>query len=173
MNFLELATEVIDLRSFSNLWYWIALAALWSTASHWVVGVPFDMVTRARRGHERSIHDMRVVAEVNVHRILSIVELSGISAVSILAFIVTSLGVLGWYYNVEFCQALFFLVFPMILVAGLNYYTALKLRDTGYEDLIKRLRLHRLGVQLIGMVSIFITAFWGMWVNLNYGALGG
>ena len=35
------------MRSFSNLWYWIALAVLWSTVSHWVLGVPFDMVQRA------------------------------------------------------------------------------------------------------------------------------
>jgi hypothetical protein len=41
--------EVIDMRSFSNLWYWIALAVLWSSTSHWVLGVPFDMIQRARR----------------------------------------------------------------------------------------------------------------------------
>ena len=39
--------ELIDMRSFSNLWYWIALAVMWSTASHWVLGVPWDMVIRA------------------------------------------------------------------------------------------------------------------------------
>ncbi|MEC7258626.1 MAG: component of SufBCD complex, partial [Pseudomonadota bacterium] len=41
--------ELIDMRSFSNLWFWIALAVTWSTTSHWVLGVPFDMVNRARR----------------------------------------------------------------------------------------------------------------------------
>ncbi|MFV1876583.1 component of SufBCD complex [Nioella sp.] len=172
MDFLELATEVIDLRSFSNLWYWIALAALWSTASHWIVGVPFDMVTRARRGHERSIHDMRVLAEVNVNRILAMVDLSGVFAIGFLAFLITGLAVLGWGYGVEFCQAVFLLMAPMTGVAALNVRTAHKLRDTGFEDLGRRLRTHRMMVQMIGMVSIFITAFWGMWTNLHYGALG-
>lgn len=172
MNFLELATEVIDLRSFSNLWYWIALAALWSTASHWVVGVPFDMVTRARRGHERSVHDMRVLAEVNVNRILAMVELSGTAMVVIMTFLVTSLAILGWGYGVEFCQAVFLLLSPMVLVALLNIHTARILRDTGFEDVAGRLRLHRLFVQMIGVVAIFVTAMWGMWTNLNYGALG-
>jgi hypothetical protein len=41
--------EVIDMRSFSSLWYWIALAVMWSSASHYVLGVPFDLVQRARR----------------------------------------------------------------------------------------------------------------------------
>ena len=41
--------EVIDMRSFSNLWYWIMLAVIWSSTSHWVLGVPHDMFIRARR----------------------------------------------------------------------------------------------------------------------------
>jgi len=38
----ETIFELIDMRSFSNLWYWIVLSVLWSTMSHWVLGVPFD-----------------------------------------------------------------------------------------------------------------------------------
>jgi len=172
LNFLELVTELIDLRSFSNLWYWIALAALWSTASHWVIGVPFDMVTRARRGHERSAHDMRVLAEVNVSRILTIVEISGPWLAGFTAFAITALSVLGWGYRVEFAQAVFLLAFPMSLVAILTVHTARSLRATGFADLGRRLRNHRMMVQGIGVFSIFITAFWGMWTNFNYGALG-
>jgi hypothetical protein len=48
VDFLDLVTEVIDLRSFSNLWYWIVLAILWSSLSHWTLGVPYHIVTRAR-----------------------------------------------------------------------------------------------------------------------------
>ena len=46
MDFYASVSEVIDLRSFSNLWFWIALAVMWSTVSHWVMGVPWDMVQR-------------------------------------------------------------------------------------------------------------------------------
>ena len=49
MDAIDLAFEVIDMRSFSNLWYWVALAVLWSSASHWVMGIPHDMIYRARR----------------------------------------------------------------------------------------------------------------------------
>ena len=53
MNWYELLNEMIDMRSFSNLWFWIALAVMWSTTSHWVLGVPFDMVIRAARAETK------------------------------------------------------------------------------------------------------------------------
>jgi hypothetical protein len=37
----------------------------------------------------------------------------------------------------------------------------------------KRLLRHRLYSQMIGMVSIFVTALWGMYQNLNVGPFGG
>jgi hypothetical protein len=172
LDFLELATEMIDLRSFSNLWYWIVLAVLWSTTSHWVLGIPFDMVTCARRGHERSVQDMEVLAQVNVNRILTLVEVSGAWTTGFAAFVVTGLGILGWGYGVEFCQAVFLLMFPMLLVAAWSIHTARKLMATEFANLSDRLRNHRRGVQAMGVVFIFITAFWGMWTNMNVSALG-
>lgn len=170
--FLELAREVIDLRSFSNLWYWIVLAVLWSTASHWVLGVPYDMVQRAARGHERSMHDLQILAEVNVNRILTIIEVSGVWATAIATFVLTGLAVLGWFYGIEFCQAVFLLLFPMTLVGAWSIRTARKLRAAGFADVPQHLRAHRIGVQMLGVVFIFITAFWGMWVNVRIGPLG-
>ena len=35
------------------------------------------------------------------------------------------------------------------------------------EALWRRLRIHRMLTQLIGMVSIFVTALWGMYMNLT------
>ncbi len=172
MDFLDLVTQVIDLRSFSNLWYWIVLAILWSTLSHWVVGVPFDMVTRARRGHAQSADDMRKLAEINVNRILALSDNGGWIATAFLAFVLTSLCILGWVYRVEFCQALFLLAFPMAVVGGMSISTASRLRRGNYEDLVRILRMHRFSVQLLGIMFIFITAFWGMWVNLNGSVLG-
>ena len=49
MDLSQTIFELIDMRSFSNLWFWIALAVVWSSASHWVLGVPWDMALRAKR----------------------------------------------------------------------------------------------------------------------------
>lgn len=164
---LERAREVIDLRSFSNLWYWIVLAIMWSTVSHWVLGVPFDLVLRARRGHAQAAQDLRVLTEVNVNRILSLVELSGPIMAAVAAFLITGLAVLGWGYSNEFSQAVFLLALPILLIGGWSVRTANKLRDSGYEDIPGTLRWHRVGVQALGVVFIFLTAFWGMLVNVN------
>ena len=43
------AFEVIDIRSFSNLWFWMVLAVMWSSASHRVIGIPYDMIQNAKR----------------------------------------------------------------------------------------------------------------------------
>lgn len=168
---LERAREVIDLRSFSNLWYWIVLAVMWSTVSHWVLGVPFDLVVRARRGHEQSARDLRVLTEVNVNRLLSLTEFSGPMMAAGAAFILTALATLGWGYNSEFSQAVFLLAMPMALIGLWSMRTARKLRDNSYDDVPATLRWHRVGVQALGVVFIFITAFWGMWVNVSVNPL--
>lgn len=45
--------DLIDRGSFSSLWYWLALATGWSLVTWWGIGVPFDMVARARRAAAR------------------------------------------------------------------------------------------------------------------------
>lgn len=171
MEFFDLVTQVIDLRSFSNLWYWIVLAIMWSSLSHWVLGVPFHIVQRARGGDEDSHRDMHALAEVNARRILDFADLSGVAMVASSTFVVTALVVLGWGYGVEFCQALVLLILPLILVTALSVRTARVLRDTGFDNLAIRLRNHRLMVQGMGIVFIFLTAFWGMYVNVSVSRL--
>jgi hypothetical protein len=172
VDFLDLVTEVIDLRSFSNLWYWIVLAILWSTMSHWTLGVPYHIVARARRGDERAARDMHALARINGERILTVTEQSAAGLVGFAAFLLTGLAVTGWVYNVEFCQALFLLLCPAALVGGLTVVTARRLRADDYRDVARRLRMHRLAVQLLGVVFIFVTAFWGMYMNVTVGPLG-
>jgi hypothetical protein len=66
---LDRRFEVIDMRSFSNLWYWIALASLWSSVSHWVLGIPHDMIQRARREGGQAEADVEDLARININRL--------------------------------------------------------------------------------------------------------
>ncbi|WP_224814881.1 component of SufBCD complex [Hasllibacter sp. MH4015] len=172
MDFLDLVTEVIDLRSFSNLWYWIVLAILWSSMSHWTIGVPYHLVTRARRGDAQAEADMLVLARMNAERMLHYAETSSIPATAFATFLLTSLALIGWVYGVEFCQAIFLLLCPSMLVLALGTWTAARLRADDYSHVPQILRQHRTMVQMLGVVFIFITAFWGMFQNVNVGPLG-
>ena len=167
--------EVIDMRSFSNLWYWIGLAVVWSTTSHWVLGVPYDMVLRARRKGGEAEVDLEDMVRINSNRILHIVQVSGLWLLAFICGSLTMLAMLGFLYSVEFAQALFLLAFPLSIVGMLSMLTAHRIRRDGDkgEALRRRLTRHRVATQFIGMLSVFVTAMWGMYQNLVVGPLGG
>lgn len=174
MDWTKLIFDLIDLRSFSNLWYWIALAVTWSSASHWVLGVPYDMVLRARRSGGQAEQDLADMVRVNVSRILYIVDEAGPILMVMATFILSSLLVLGFWYGVEFAQALVLILLPLSFVGLMTITTARRISAAGDagDSLHRRLAVHRVGVQIVGMISIFITAFWGMFQNFNISVLG-
>ena len=175
MDWHETVFELIDMRSFSNLWFWIVLAVLWSSTSHWVLGVPWDLVQRAKRTETgQGVDDLHDLVRINSNRILYIVEESGLLLSGFMCFVLTALALLGFIYDNEFSQAVFLLVFPMSLVGLLSLRTSRVIKAKGLrgEPLYKLLHWHRIGTQGIGIVSVFVTAIWGMWQNLTTGALG-
>ncbi|MEM0949478.1 MAG: component of SufBCD complex [Pseudomonadota bacterium] len=176
MDWYQAVFELIDMRSFSNLWYWIALAVLWSTASHWVLGVPFDMVHRAGRDGGQAEDELADFVRINVSRILYVADRSGHWLIALTAAGLTVLITLGFFYDVEFAQAVFFLIGPMAIIGGMTVLTCRRIRkrDDAGEALRKTMSRHRLATQIIGVISIFITALWGMAQNLLVtGPLGG
>lgn len=166
-------TEMIDLRSFSNLWFWIVLAVQWSMASHWPLGVPFDLIQRARRKGGSAQEDLEAMSRVSINRMLHITRISGAWMAGIIAFLVSGLAVLGFAYGVEFAQALFCLMFPMVLVGVLSLRAAHRIAagERHGPALIHRLMMLRLSVQALGMLAILATTMWGMWVNLRIGPI--
>lgn len=171
MDWTNTLFEVIDMRSFSNLWFWIALAVVWSSAAHWVLGVPYDMVTRAKKHGGQAEQDLQDIVRVNVSRLLYIGRVSGLLILAFLSFLLTSLAILAFVYDIEFAQAVFLMGFPMTIVGLLSLDTSAKIeaQEPVGEDLYRMLTRHRVKVQFIGMISIFVTAMWGMYQNLAVG----
>ncbi|MEY8802749.1 component of SufBCD complex [Leisingera sp. XS_AS12] len=172
MDLLQIIYEMIELRSFSNLWYWIALAVLWSSASHWILGVPYDMVHRAARKGGQAERDLEDITRVNVNRMLYIAEVSGPWLVALSCFLLSGLAVLGFGYLMEIAQAVFLLLFPMAIVSVITFATARRIAREAATGRVLRRRLAfcRLYIQMVGVVAIIITAFWGMYQNLTIGA---
>ncbi|WP_417741138.1 component of SufBCD complex [Salipiger sp.] len=173
MDWYRIVLETIDMRSFSNLWFWIALAVVWSTASHWVLGVPFDMVMRARRHGGQAERDLEDMVRINVNRLLFITEQAGVWGVALVSALLSMLAVSGFGYAVELAQALFLLAFPMSLVGLMSIGTAERIRGAGLagEPLRRKLAAHRFWVQVIGLISILVTALWGMAQNMSFAVL--
>lgn len=169
MKWYELIFVLIDMRSFSSLWYWIALAVLWSSVSHWVLGVPFDLINRARRQGGEAADDLAALARINARRMLYISRNGGLWVIGFTFFLLTLLGLLAIVYRVELAQAIFLMFAPMVLVGYLSLRVALQVeRDAPVADALVRVLLrHRFVVQLIGMIAIFVTAMFGMFQNIS------
>ncbi len=163
-------SEVIDLRSFSNLWYWIVLTVLWSTASHWVLGVPFDLITRARRNGGQAQLDVEALVAIKSRRMLNVTRTASVPLFFGLTFFFTTLAMLAFWYWLEFAQALFLLTIWLVPVAWLSLRTALRIEagENMGEMLHRRLIMLRRMVQVVGMFAIFTTALFGMWRNLAH-----
>ncbi len=173
MDVFDTALEVIDMRSFSNLWYWIALAVVWSSTSHWVLGIPHDMIQRARREGGQALEDVEHLARINTGRLLQIMDSGAMVVVGLGAFWLTVLGVMAFWYDLEFAQAVFLLAFPMAGVIWLSVRASRRINageNTG-EALCHRLIVHRRWTQSVGMLAIFVTGMYGMWQNLNVSIL--
>ncbi len=141
-----------------------------------MLGVPYDTIMRAKRGKpEGAMQDLQDNVRVCINRILLIAEVSGVWMALISSAIGTALALMAFFYQVEFAQAVFLLVCPMAILSLLSIRTARIIERDGLrgDDLIKRLLRHRFMTQGIGVVSIFVTAMYGMWVNLWVGPLGG
>lgn len=169
MNWNQALFDAIDMRSFSSLWYWIGLAVLWSSVSHWVLGVPFDLIARARRYGGEAEQDLIDLVRVNVNRLLGISQFAGYWLLGLASFFNTGLIVLAFAYGVEFAQALVFIIVPLSIVGLVSLSSAqhIQTNATDPASLYKMLLRHRLWTQIIGMVSIFFTAMYGMYHNLT------
>lgn len=166
--------EVIDMRSFSNLWFWLALALLWSATSHFVIGVPYDMVRRAARLDGDALSDTELLAHINARRLLRLARDGGTVLVAVTAFVLSGLTVLATVFAVELAQAVLCLLLPLLIVAVLSLRTCLVIEAQALTGtaLLNCLRGHRLRVQAVGMVALFLTGLFGMYQNMTQGVLG-
>lgn len=176
MSILQTIYDLIDMRSFSNLWYWISLAVVWSSASHWVLGVPFDLVLRARRKGGQAEADLITLTAVNTRRLLTIGREAGMTLVLVVSFVLSAMVVAGFGYRIEFAQALVLIALPLTLVGLLSLRTASKLEPMLADapqvaEVTRRLSHHRTAVQAVGLVSITVTALWGMLQNMQLSPL--
>ncbi|WP_339107298.1 component of SufBCD complex [Thioclava sp. GXIMD4216] len=168
MDFTNTIFALIDMHSFSSLWYWIMLAVCWSFAAHFAMGIPYDLVTQYRRNAETA-DDLVLAAGLSARRLIRFSQAK--AALTGGWFFLTSfLLITGFGYGAELAQAAFLLGVPLSFVTIMTLYNAkllLSLSENGQAEAIANF-VHgaRFRVQLLGMSVIFVTALWGMLSNL-------
>ncbi len=174
MNGFDIIFDQIDLRSFSSLWFWLAVVGVWTLASHRVLGVSSDMIRHARKYGGPAPADLEALVQIKVARLERIFDEAGVVIVGLLFFLLSSLAVLGFHNGVELAQALTLILLPLTWVGllGLRLARQVQAGNATGAGLVRLLRRHRIKVQLIGLLSIFVTTMWGALQNAQNGFPG-
>ena len=169
MDWQDTILRVIDFSTFANIWYWLAVIVSWAVASHWLIGVPFDLLFRARKSEGQEIADLEAIVAVNVRRFTYVADLLGPSLIGVTMFFLSALAMAGFYYGMELAQGLFILGAPLSIIGALNMRMAYQLRANPLTGaaLVKRLFALRIWTQIVGMIAIFFTAMYGMIYSLD------
>ncbi|MCA8878437.1 MAG: component of SufBCD complex [Rhodobacteraceae bacterium] len=165
--------QFIDLRSFSDVWYWLMLGVVWTRVMHAPMGVPAELIHRARRGSPEAADDLARLTAIRVRHERDVARALGAWRVAFWSCALTACGLAAYLYFVEFAQAVFLLLAPYALVRLLVARTAARMDAAMPSDdaLVRaHLRLRR-QVQVVVLPAVFLSAVWGMGYNLAQHAL--
>lgn len=151
--------EPFSSDSFFNIWYWVLTIAVWTQVSHRVLGVPYDMILRARRLPQVADR-VDVLARLAAWRVASAHDRMGVPLAALAGFGLAVLGALGFLNGIEAAQAAFALLFPLALVSVATVRLALDIRRTGAqgEALRRLLARRRVWNQVIAVAAILSAA---------------
>lgn len=166
--------STIDLRSFSNVWFWIVLVVAWSSFTSTLLGIPADMVYRARRQGGQAMIDLETMALLQAQRRQNLLRQSGPFSAAIWTGLLTTSVVLGFVYWLELGQALSLLLIPLALghLSGLPLIRRIAQGTLGGESLLRAIRWHRFWMMMLGLFAIMVTTLWGMFYNVVVPVLG-
>lgn len=170
---------LLDSRSFTTIWYWLALIGMWSATGRTVLGVPSEVLARARSA--QGADEGQGAAIITLLDWLSLVlprwrlgPREGAVFLGVTSFLMTSLVVLGFVFWLEMAQALVLLLAPFWALFWLRVRLARRLfpligaaqdgsitvAEAGLQ-VARAMTWHRRWVTLLSMVSVAVTALWG------------
>nr|WP_241865495.1 hypothetical protein [Paracoccus salsus] len=169
----------MDSRSFGTIWFWLVLIGMWSATGRTVLGVPAEVLTRARRAQDAGQTDGAAV--VTLLDWLSLLlprwrlgPHEGAAFLAVAAFLLTSLAIFGFGYGLEMAQALTFLLAPFLLLLWLRLRLARRLAplleagQTGQRTItdiaaeaVRHMVRHKRLVTVLSVTAFATTALWG------------
>lgn len=163
----------MDSASFATVWFWLALIGAWSLAGRAVLGVPVDVISRARQDpHGRPGMVFLDWMSLCLPR-WQLPGREGAWLLGLSAFVLTSLITMGFAYDLELAQALSLLALPFAIVFIMRVFLAkrlVKVMQTAQSDSVaageaadralRIIRVHRVLVTIVSMLAIAVTALW-------------
>lgn len=176
----------LNSRSFGTIWFWLALLGMWSAAGRNVLGVPVEVLTRARRA--QAADEPGHAAVITLLDWLSLTlprwhleAREGALFLAVTAFLMTSLAIMGFGYGLEMAQALTLLLLPFAVLfwlrVGLARRLALLLRDEPGDprpvpeigsEAVRLMVRHRRIFTALSIFAVSATALWGaLWALMH------
>ena len=166
--------SLLDSPSFMTIWYWVVLIGLWSVLGRGTLGVPGDVIARARR---EPTGEPGLILLDWLSLCLPRWRLGpreGAVALAIALFVLTSLAILGFGYGLELAQAALLLLVPLCILFVMRVRLARSLTplieaaragetppgETARAAL-RRILLHRRLFTVLSILSVTVTAMWG------------
>lgn len=150
--------ETLAAASFQSIWYWVLHAVVWTLACYRTLGVPLDMLHRARRSPEIA-ERVDILAHLASARIGGVHDLAGVPLAALSGFLLTSLAVIGFGLGIEVAQASFLLVAPLAVIgySKLRLALAVRRRRLAGSELVLSLARRRVWHQFIAVLAMVVA----------------
>lgn len=176
----------LDSRSFGSIWFWLVLVGMWSATGRNVLGIPAEVLTRAR--YAQKAGDAEGPGVVALLDWLSLAlprwrlgPREGAVFLGVAAFLLTSLAMFGFRYGLEMAQALTLLLVPFLILFWMRVRLARRLipliaeAEAGQRpisaiaaDAVRHMQRHRRLVTVLSVVAVALTALWGtLWALMH------
>lgn len=151
-------TSLFAPASFLSVWYWVLSAVVWSVVCNHILGVPYDMLWRARRV-PRVAEQAIELAQMTAERVRLFQDRAGSAAAAIGGFVLAVLFTFGFLLRVEPAQAAFCLLFPLAIVAysTMRLAQGMNMQCFDNDALLLILARRRMWHQFIAVVAIFFS----------------
>ena len=116
--------------SFQSHWYWVLHAVVWTLACYRTLGVPHDMLVRARRDPEVAGR-VDQLAHLACERVGGIFDSFGVPLAALAGFLLAGVFAMGFLSGIETAQAAFAILLPLAIIVYSKLRLALVVRGNG------------------------------------------
>ena len=151
--------RLLATASFDSLWYWVLHVVVWTLACSRTLGVPHDMLLRARRD-PAAAERVDVLARLACERIGGTPTRSWMPLAAVAGFLLAAAGALGFGSGIETAQAAFAILLPLAVVSYSKLRLALAVRRKAMAgpELVLALARRRVWHQFIAICAMLAAA---------------
>ena len=159
-----LIADILSSRSFLSIWYWIFLAVCWAQLTHFTLGIGFHDVRHADRVRGQAMADLETMVAINLRNTMPMLKNYGAVLVGVMTFMLSVFLTIGLAFNFELMQAigLFWFFLCILGIVSWKFMLRLEAEQPKGSDLVKAIQRHKLVKQIIGVLALFLTAFYGL-----------